>query len=150
MNINSIEEITTHLEYLGYKIEWEDHDVLKKKDNWYMIGEVDEGSFRYAEHDEKVSFFFFDVPGGVVFNGGMATNEKASTNKTEFIEIINCLNQKSKVTKFYALENNDLSYEAYFFGNYNKSTFNTFIERYDQDTSNIFDEYPTLDKFFGD
>lgn len=133
MAASILEEISNHLEYLGYKV-----NIFTSDGSLYDDDEEDEEeSFRGAENNSRGFLFFKDTPEGVIFYSGMGTNDKANKDISGFLEEINKLNQQSKVMKYYSDQNNELCFNAVYANTYSNSTFYKFMEYWEDDVGTL-------------
>jgi hypothetical protein len=117
-----MDQIANHLEFLGYQIE-------KKEDS----------SIR-ARHDRWLNLIIDEETRGILFSSFFRTNDLAKIDKTGFLEIVNSLNAKSYVLRFYADKDYDLVMDALFPKFYDKVVFGNFIDGVNQNSLSVYND----------
>lgn len=110
-----MKKVCTHLEFMGYNIQI-DEKVTK------------------AKHDSRLNILLRDFNGGILLTAFFSGNDFAKRDRAGYLEFINGMNQKAAVTRVYADRDNDLAFEGWYPGMYDKAAFGTFIDLWDHDT----------------
>lgn len=110
-----LEQIKSHVEFLGY-------DVT-----------VEEERGR-AKHPERWNIVYREFKGGILFQTYFGVSDYGKSNKEEFFNFLNLMNQGAVVVRFYADDDFDLVMEAWLPSGYEKQTFGRFVEQWDNDT----------------
>jgi hypothetical protein len=114
MTAETLNQIATHLQFLGYEV-------------------VNEGTFTRARHANKYNFAMKPFSGGVLFTMIFQSDENAKVNRLGYLELINTLNNKATVIRFYADKDADLFMEAWYPNHYDRTEFGVFLECWDRD-----------------
>jgi len=114
-NMSTIDQITTHLEFLGYKFQ----------------KLVESGGF-VATHQTKNTFFFAEKAGGIAFVNFLGINAKGKNNQGEMLKLINAYNEGTIVIKCY-ISDERLILSAYHPNSYDRSSFGNFIDSFNRD-----------------
>ncbi len=133
---NKINEMVNHLEFLGYAI-----TKLEKK--------TEKGPQLYiAKNPKKWSVAFWEINKEVViYQINIMTDKKPTQPMDAFI---NLANEKLNITKVYhAMDEGNVSlrFEAFWFGEYAKSTFGVFLDYLTNDIQ-IFEKLDEKKLFF--
>jgi hypothetical protein len=118
MEASFINNIISHLEFLGYKIE--------KMEGWFR-----------CHHERKKTFIFSDQYGGILLSAWYRSNDFAKENKGEFLHYINQLNRKTIVTRISLDGEGAINFDAWFPGIYDKEQFGLFMDLWDYDTAEL-------------
>lgn len=118
MASTSLEQIVTHLEFLGYQIE-RDKDVVK------------------ARHQTKVNILLRDFRGGVLLTSIFGCQDHAKKNRAAYLDFINAMNQKATIIRYYADSDSDFFMEAWFPGTYDRAVFGSFLELWEEDIARL-------------
>jgi len=113
-----INNIVSHLEFLGYKVE--------KMEGWFR-----------CHHERKKTFIFSNHYGGVLLSAWYQSNDFAKENKEDFLHYINQLNQKTIVTRVSLDGKGAINFDAWFPGIYGKEQFGLFMDLWDYDTAEL-------------
>lgn len=137
------EEITNHLEFLGYKVskeELENENVQDKK--YYFI----------ARHQKLNNLLFHNISNSsVMFRVNLTTTKKESS---EMLKYVNMANEKLlNCCKAFIKTGDDkkaqITFEIVYIGNYNKETFSDFFNEFVEDQKR-FSAGDNFDKIFLD
>jgi hypothetical protein len=130
MSSISLDEILTHMEFLGYEIE-------KKEEGQFV-----------ARHESNGNIIGRPYQGGVLFQQYWVLNKYNSANRSECLEAINDLNSGANVSTYVISTDSDgdtlLRMDACYFGLYDKKTFGVFLESYNTDTAGRLAQNETL------
>lgn len=113
---STIEQMTTHLQFLGYE-----------------TSQVDDATG--ARHPRKLNLLMKPLAGGVLFTAILGGNRNAKNKRSQYLDLINSLNNKAAVARFYADDDSDLFVEAWHPDWYERTAFGTFMEVWDHDCS---------------
>ncbi len=122
------DKIMNHLEFLGYDV----------SQNGQRIA---------ARHEKYLNLLIRSYEGGILVSGFFRGTEFGKANQAKWLEILNKLNRKSTVAKYYIDKDGDLAIEAYYPGVYNKKAFGIFIDNLQQDNLQFVLYYDQLAKF---
>lgn len=125
-----MDQVSTHLSFLGYEVSCDDEDQI----------------FR-ALHPVRTNFLFWKYRGGILLTSFYKATAAARTDYGEFLSNINTLNQEASVCRFLADKERDLRLEAWYPGNYEKTTFGVFMESWHDDTELLRRHGPELADF---
>jgi len=109
-----MEQIIMHLEFLGYEI-------------------TRNGERTVAKHPSKFNIALLPLAGGILLTSIFGGNENAQRDKFGYLEMINTLNAKAVIARFYADEDLDLFMEAWYPNYYDRTEFGAFLETWDRD-----------------
>ena len=115
MPVTILEDVKTHLEFLGYDVE-------------------DDGKVVTAKHAQKLNMIFKSFNGGLLFTAVFTSNDYAKQDMEGFLKFINGLNQTACVARIYADKDVDLLFEGWYPDTYDKAQFGLFMELWDRDT----------------
>jgi hypothetical protein len=116
MDKKVLEQMATQLGYMGYNVEIKEDLVL-------------------AKHEIKPNFALKAMGGGILLKSGFRANEKTSYSYDEFLELMNELNKKAIIVRFFADEDRDLALEAWFPPVYDPHAFGLFLSGFDRDVA---------------
>jgi hypothetical protein len=116
-----LNEMITHLEFLGY-------------------GVVQEEGSIWATHPKYINLVFSDFGFGILFKAFFAFTEEAKDNRAEVLEMVNQFNFQASLCKAYVDDDFDLALEACFPRVYDKTAFGVFIDSLNTDVRLIFEE----------
>ena len=119
--------IMEHLEFLGYRC-----DVIEQ-------------GIR-AQHHSKIHLYVTYSRGGIRVQTGFPGKEAGTSGLARY-EVLNTLNIKTRVTRYYWSKNGNLFGEAWMPGVYDRSRFATFMEAWEDDTQLLRSEYQQLEPF---
>ena len=122
--------VKTHLEFLGYQC-----DV------------VDQGL--RARHATKVHIVINSMRGGILFQTGFPGKGDHKEDLPR-LTIIQDLNKKAWIARFYWTSDGNLFVEAWMPGLYEKTRFATFHEAWEHDIQILRDTYPTLKAYLAE
>jgi len=71
--------------------------------------------------------------GGILFATIFACDDNAKRDRSSYLELINSLNNKAAIARFYADEDSDFFIEAWHPDHYDRTGFGIFIEAWDRD-----------------
>ncbi|MDI7275849.1 MAG: hypothetical protein QME94_07710 [Anaerolineae bacterium] len=114
MPTDTIGQMGTHLQFLGYDVSHEDERTI-------------------ARHPQKLNFSMKSYGRGVLFTAIMSGSKNAQRNKPKYLEFINTLNTKAAVVRFYADEDCDLFLEAWYPDRYERTEFGALMELWERD-----------------
>ncbi len=117
MSENLLAQVSTHLSFLGYEVSCDDEDQIYR-----------------AIHPVRTNFLFWKYRGGILLTSFYKSTRTAQTEYAGYLNQINTLNQEAAVCRFLADKENDLRLEAWFPGNYDKTTFGIFMESWHGDS----------------
>lgn len=117
----SLNQISEHLEFLGYTIE---------------PGRED--SFR-ATHATKPNFSLRAYAGGLLITAWYGTSAEALVNREGFLEAINVLNAQAIVSRYYVDKEYDFAAEAFYHPPYERVAFAQFMDLWDRDFARVLD-----------
>lgn len=117
----NIDQIISHLEFLGYEVKVNEPN----KDGVVVVA---------AMHPQKSNFLFRPYLAGFLFQLWYSTNESTKERRTDFLEYINNLNKCASTTRAYCNDDMDLVIEAWLPEKYEKVSFGQFLESWDNDT----------------
>jgi hypothetical protein len=118
MEASFINNVVSHLEFLGYKIE--------KMERWFK-----------CHHERKKTFIFSNYYGGILLSAWYQSNDFAKENKGDFLHYINQLNQKTIITRISLNDEEAINFDAWFPGIYDKEQFGLFMDLWDYDTTDL-------------
>lgn len=118
---NDVEKICSHLEYLGYKIEFSEGIYI-------------------AKHQIKDNLVLEKTPFGLRFL--TLWRPKSTINKflDEYRVYVNSLNLSTILGNYHTLDDLTLCHRVFFIGPYEKQLFTTFMEMVYHDFSNLYDK----------
>lgn len=114
MAASTVEQMGTHLEFLGYEVSRDDQ--LTK-----------------ARHPRKLNFAMRPLAGGILFTAIFGCSEDAKRNRPGYLEMINSLNDKAVIARFYADKDSDFFIEAWHPDHYERAAFGAFMQVWDRD-----------------
>lgn len=123
---NMAEEITTHLEFLGFEVTLEEGKMV-------------------TTHTTRLDMTIQQWEGGLLFTNFGNPTPYALKNLKNLMRFINKLNSKAGAGRYYLNEHNQIIIEAYYPGDYNKKSFSTFLDIWEKELtnlSNIMNEMP--------
>lgn len=133
----NFEEMSKHLEFLGYKVE-----IIKATKE----GEKDR---MIAMHSKRSNIIILTLlPGLILYAINLTTKKKFNDEMSAFLNNANKTLISTKV--YYEIEEEVvvLRFEAIYTGNYNKEVFSQFIETFNNDVENLFRQGKDFDKIF--
>ncbi len=131
MSTTTLEDVKTHLEFLGYDIK-------------------DDNSVVTAKHSQKLNMIFKPFNGGLLFTAVFTSNDYAKQDMEGFLKFINGINQNACVARVYADKDVDLLFEGWYPDTYNKAQFGLFMELWDRDTRGLLrDVSSEAERFLG-
>lgn len=113
-----IDQICTHLEFLGYE-----------------TNKTDSGTIR-ATHKSYFNIIFKEYGYGVLFSAFFSSNPTAKSDRKGFLESVNSFNRIARVSRCYIDKDEDIAFEACMPSNYEKASFGTFMEIFNSDMKN--------------
>ena len=105
------DDYKTHLEFLGYKVEDGETSLLAKHDKYYNISVK-------------------SYNGGVLVVTFFGTTDKAKSDRVGFFEFLNGMNKDAVAARYYEDEEGDVIVEGWYAGDYDRSRFGTFLEKF--------------------
>lgn len=133
----NFEEMSKHLEFLGYKVE-----LIKAAKE----GEKDR---MVAVHSKRSNIIVLTLlPGLILYAINLTTKKKFNEEMSAFLNNANKILISTKV--YYEIEDEIvvLRFESIYTGNYNKEVFSQFIESLNNDVDNLFRQGKDFDKIF--
>ena len=116
---SAIDQINSHLEFLGYEI--------IKGENGAMA----------AKHKSHFNLLYREFGYGILFSAFFSTNANGKHYRANVLERINSFNTAARVCHAYIDKDGDLTVEAYIPAVYDKGAFGTFVETFNSDFSLI-------------
>ncbi|MDR3557279.1 MAG: hypothetical protein P4L55_21190 [Syntrophobacteraceae bacterium] len=120
MDNSFIEQIVSHLEFLGYEVH-------------VTYSEGDKVEFVSAKHPYRSNILFRPYLDGFLFQLFYATHESTKDRYDEFLDYVNNLNKCASIARMYCDDNRDLVIEAWLSPIYDKVAFGRFIDAWDND-----------------
>lgn len=118
-NIPIIRSVTDHLSYLGYEV------AIEK-------------TMCRATHQRKASFSFYMIKiEALRFMMFFKTKEHCKVNKEGFYRFVNQVNDRAIVSHFTINNDFSLMSNATYLGEYNKTTFASLLELWEEDTKDL-------------
>lgn len=117
MEENFLEQVSNHLEFLGYDVSCDEEDKVYR-----------------AVHPFRNNFLFWKYRGGVLLTSIYRATEAAQEELEGYLSAINTLNQEASVCRFLADKENDLRFEAWYPARYDKTSFGIFMDSWQEDT----------------
>jgi len=114
MSVSTLEQIVTHLQFLGYEVS-RDGDVTR------------------AKHPRKFNVSIRPLAGGILFTTIFGCQDNAKRSKLGYLEMINSLNANAAIARFYADKDSDLFIEAWHPDYYERASFGAFMQIWDRD-----------------
>jgi len=115
---NNAEDITTHLEFLGFEVTLEEGQMV-------------------TAHATRLDMTIQQWEGGLLFTNFGTPTTYALKNLKNLMRFINKLNSKAGTARYYLNEHNQIIIEAYYPGDYNKKSFGAFLEIWEKELTNI-------------
>lgn len=109
------DQISNHMEFLGYEVSKRDNDVI------------------FAKHSTYFNLIFKEHTYGVLFTAFLSLNATGKGRIAEAYARLNMFNRGARVARAYLDKDNDLVIEACFPGYYDKTAFGVFIETLNSD-----------------
>lgn len=114
MSEDVMEQIGVHLEFLGYQVS-KDGEIMR------------------ARHQSQPNFLVRRLAGGILFVSIFGCNDNAKKDRLGYLEMLNSLNDKASVARFYADKDSDLFIEAWYPDYYDRAEFGVFMQAWDRD-----------------
>ena len=126
--------VITHMEFLGYTVANNENGVYHLVHNSRFDIQIIEGD---------------SIEMGLLFGGKLICTEHARKDYGNYMEYINDLNISSNVTKFFKepTKAGDLVFQAWFPGNYDKTSFSMFMDFMQEDVTGQLSLHKDTDKF---
>lgn len=105
------DDYKTHLEFLGYQVDDGETSLLAKHDTYYNI---------------SVKAY----NGGVLVVTFFGTTDKAKSDRVGFFEFLNEMNKDAVAARYYEDAEADVIVEGWYPGDYDRSRFATFLEKF--------------------
>jgi len=120
MAVNPVlDQMSTHLEFLGYEVTRDEEKVR-------------------ARHARNADLVLRPFEGGILFTSIFGCKDEARKNRVGYLSLINSLNQKAAVVRFYADEESDLFIEAWHPNSYDRVSFGHFMDLVNGDIDHLF------------
>ncbi len=116
-----LEQVVTHLEFLGYQITREE-------------------KFVRAKHEKNLNLVVQSFNSGVLFTAFLSSNDLAKRDMLGFLECANTMNQKALIPRFYKDKDGDLVIEAWYPHIYDRGQFGLFMEQLNNDMRLVFND----------
>lgn len=127
--VDVVDEISTHLEFLGYEIVRND------------TGSVS------ARHQSHFNVVFKQYGYGLLFSAYFGTNPDGIIRRDEMLARCNAFHREARVCRGYLDNDSDLIVEAVFPAFYNKAAFAVFLEALNADLRNMAKDTVNLAEF---
>jgi hypothetical protein len=118
MSVNTLDQIVSHLQFLGY-------ETTQKDD------------IRIAKHPKKMNVLLRAFKGGVLLTAINGCKDSAKSDRVGYLGFINTMNRKAAVARFYADQDSDLYMEAWYPDYYDRAKFGTFLDSWESDTTTL-------------
>lgn len=118
MASTNLDQMVTHLQFLGYQVE-RDGEIVK------------------ARHQTKVNILLRDFRGGVLLTSIFGCQDSAKKKRADYLDFINLMNQRATIIRFYADKDSDFFMEAWYPGTYDRAIFGSFLELWDEDIARL-------------
>jgi hypothetical protein len=115
MPANDLEQVATHLQFLGYEIVRREPVML-------------------AKHPKKMNVGIRAFKGGILFQAFNSCKDLANSDKLGYLNLMNNWNRNAAAARFYADKDNDLCIEAWYPGAYDRERFGLFLEAWEGDS----------------
>ena len=131
--MNNIDQIKTHLEYLGYTI-----DQSEKDEQVFYASRPGFTTFMVLVNDTRVWFYtYYEI------------NRIAKCNIDKVFKYVNDLNNSSNVVTF-SINDNQLRMSTNYTGNYDRSKFTEFLSQIEIDVNDLLANTNETDLYLGD
>jgi hypothetical protein len=127
MSAGTLNRMAEHLQFLGYEI-------------------AREGELILARHPRKLNIVMKPFGGGVLIASILACAGEAKRDRQGYLDVINTLNARAALARFYADEDSDLRMEAWHPDAYDRHTFSAFMGLWDHD-SRLLLEVPKVARY---
>jgi hypothetical protein len=127
MSAGTLDQMAEHLQFLGYEI-------------------AREGELILAKHPRKLNIVMKPFGDGVLIASIFACADEAKRDRQGYLDMINTLNARAVLARFYADEDSDLRMEAWHPNAYDRHTFSAFMELWDHD-SGLLLEAPKVERY---
>jgi hypothetical protein len=124
-----IDQVTNHLEFLGYEITRRENEVF------------------YAKHISFFNLIFKEYPYGVLFTAFLGLNSSGKSHLAEVYPRLNAFNRSARVCRAYLDKDMDMAVESCFPIYYEKIAFGNFMETVNGDFRLISNEEIKLNSF---
>jgi hypothetical protein len=106
--------ISQHLSFLGYDVSQDDERLI-------------------AKHAKNQNLIIRKLSGGLLLTSHYSANAKGKQHRTELLNLVNQLNEKSIAARYYIDSDLDLIIERYYQGGYDKTNFGLFLDTLNDD-----------------
>ena len=131
--MNNIDQIKTHLEYLGYTIDQSEND-----EQVFSASRPGYTTFMVLVNDTRVWFYtYYEI------------NRIAKCNIDKVFKYVNDLNSSSSVVTF-SINDNQLRMSTNYTGNYDRSKFTEFLSQIEIDVNDLLANTNETDLYLGD
>jgi hypothetical protein len=117
--INNRDALVNHLKIAGYEVEIKDEQVVK------------------VQSRTEADFIIRGTDEGLLFRCFFGGTDKAKSSVPEFLRIVNALNEKAMLVRYYIDSDNDLAIEALFPGDYDQRVFTIFLNSWRKDMTRL-------------
>ena len=124
---SSIDPVIEHLEFLGYRCDRIEQGIR-------------------AQHHSKIHLYITYFQGGIRVQTGFPGKGEEASGLARY-EVLNTLNMKTRVTRFYWSNDGNLFGMAWMPGMYDRSRFATLLEAWDHDTQLLRSGYEQIQPF---
>jgi hypothetical protein len=114
MGTKTIDQISNHLEFLGYTV-------------------AHEGNITSAKHNSRLGILMKPLGGGILFTTIFGGADHAKRDRIGYLELVNSLNNQAAVARFYADKDSDFIIEAWHPDAYDRTAFGVFMETWNRD-----------------
>lgn len=122
------EEITSHLEFMGYDVSINPERLS-------------------AKHSNNPNILLKKFRAGILVSGYYTGTAYGRSHRSQFMAVANTLNSESVAGRFYVDKDGDLVLESYYPGSYNKKAFSAFMENFNQATKLLTSHFNELKEF---
>lgn len=125
---DEVDDITSHLEFMGY-------DVTVNQERLS------------AKHGNNPNILLKKFRGGILISGFYTGTAYAKSHRSQFMATVNNLNNESIAGRFYVDKDGDLVLEGYYPGPYNKKAFSAFMDNFNQTNKLLSGHFTELKDF---
>jgi hypothetical protein len=105
------DDFKTHLEFLGYTVEEGETSLLARHEQYYNVSVKSLG-------------------GGVLVATFFGTTDRAKSDRVGFLDFLNGMNRDAVAARYYEDEEGDVIVEGWYAGDYERSRFGVFVDRF--------------------
>ncbi|RME07468.1 MAG: hypothetical protein D6812_00085 [Deltaproteobacteria bacterium] len=111
-------DLIKHLEFLGYDVSMDSERII-------------------AKHSKHLNILLKKYRGGILVTAYFGGSAYGKQHRTEWLSVINALNQEAAAARYYLDGDGDLIIEGYYPGDYDKKSFGLFIETFNLEGMNL-------------